>query len=503
MEHPPIEHTLCLALDEQSAADTSVQLSRSQIKALQPSLFDILAQLVANNVGIDHGPRLCHSLQFFYESICGGGSGEGKGKAKQRSEEQQVQDFCAVLSPLCILFSPQTALACPSVAVASMSLLLQALRARVHVMEWQPDNYARLDAQLSKVALQAFAAMSAGEQVQWATQLLLLSDIEETILPLCALLRESPEEHTAGLKVTTAALLAQLDQNHISTIIPDASSVVHSLLLTEDLPMSVRQKLSSIGPNGAHKRKRDEADDDDVVVVSTNKTHWKLTAEALLNVAAPDLPWSTNESIDAALVRLVQHLSSLPASSASKTRQVILRVLGLIACARDDTLDWASSNPLSDAHCPACDDSYDTIDQQREQSPPPGRSMRGVAIAALLQAQTAQAAFTNQDHLAAFRALSRLLQHSKPSAQAIDPKTDPAKIISRFLDHDSRSVRIGAGKALATAVQVSVQEGDGEGYVAASAGPDISFAIRKLESCLAGKKALRETALITLGGIGR
>lgn len=499
MERPPAGHTMSLVSIDQTASDASVTLSRSQLKALQPSLFDILAQLVANNVGVEHAPRLCHSLQIFHDSICG--SGQGKGKAKQRSEEQQLQDLRTVLSPLCTLFSRQTTLACPSVAVASMSLMLQVLRARVHVIEWQPDTLARLDAQLSKVALQAFATTSTDEQVQRAVQVLLHSDMEETILLLCAVLPESLEEGAAAdLKVTTASLLAQLDQGYITTI-SDLSSIIPSLF-SEDLPMSIRQKLFSKGPNGAQKRKRDEADND--VILLNTKTHWKLIAEALLKVAAPNLPWSSNESIDAALVRLIQHLSSLPpSSSSSNARQLMLRVLGLIACARDETLDWASLSPLTDAHCPACDDSYDTIDQQREHSVAPSRSMRGVAIAALLQAQTAQAAFTSQDHLAAFRALSRLLQHSKPAAQAIDPNTDPAKILSRFLDHDSRSVRIGAGRALAIIVQVSVQEEDGESYGSKSAGPDISFAIRKLESCLAGKKALRETALITLGRIGR
>ncbi|BGP12911.1 hypothetical protein JCM10213v2_000828 [Rhodosporidiobolus nylandii] len=194
----------------------------------------------------------------------------------------------------------------------------------------------------------------------------------------------------------------------------------------------------------------------------------KVVASAKEKAAALDDKDATTafeaegEAAEATVIRLAGAISAT--SSAPAT--VMLRTIGLLACARSGSLTFPSSLPFDHPasvapSCSSCD--VWPTPASSSSTDPPSRSSRTftsdplVAFSAALPGVIAAATVAKDEkrRLAALNALSRVLAHTSAEAvvRVVEPNGEIMKVLKREMEGTSRSVRMAAGNVLLAIAQ--------------------------------------------------
>lgn len=435
--------------DSNPSVPIKLSLSSAEAKALEPALLLILSDIVTTGVAPAQAPEMANLLQSYTSRNV---RKLAKGKAKEAHHiadlgtclivAQKISRACSdfpsevpasCMTSCCLVFvcalEEYTELATVEFeAVAPLERSLAALIKILHNCNvWSFSWSEHIAKSLQNLLSYASSGQTSPDQQR------MLSDLIQLDLPFLAFLQQvqSGESTLTIDQIQDAA-------SKTTSMDPDFKKSLELLVQQHHLLWDHVWSHGDIQPKMSqnyHKREQSNAE----MANGTRTTAWRSQVQALLSPFERDVPWGHNESLDTMLVRLVQRIPSILDPD---LRRGLIKTLGWIACARDGTLQRSQGDMPIQPFCPHCDD-----DTFSEVTAKPDRSLRGVAMAALLQMQKSTGFCRNspEDQLAVCRSLSRMLQHSKPSAHVIDPETDTARALANLLDHEDRLIRISIG----------------------------------------------------------
>lgn len=460
----------------------ALSLSAPEAKALEPALLDILCTLVTTtDVASAHAPECMNLLQRYAQRqhfvLARGKSKQADGLANLCAAVHLAQTMVqAHASPSALL-----PFACVTSAVLTFSDVLEASlnmgdrdedegenadAEAVHLLESELVAFIQLiksgssDSTLPLSTLsgsfEKLVGLAISDDISLAQQKMLSGflELDQTSNMLSSHLAPGRLGQLIGAVEADQGSLLDLKQRldllhqhqrRLTQLAAAAAEAANEEPLTHPLSTSVRKRKRSEAEragmsSGGHKTNPSEA---------RPATGWRAQVETLLNSAAPDMPpWTSSESLDTVLVRVVHRISQ---TSTEQERQPLFRLIGLTACAKDGTLDWSLATDVRQAFCRFCDEEHASSDAASLSTPvKPGRNMKGIALAALLKLQdsTHPTLQSTGDILSALKTYTRLLRHSKASAHVLEDKKekkDPIRMLATFLDHEDRLIRISSG----------------------------------------------------------